>query len=70
NKIHRVLPRVTLRIFGGALVLLGVVMIPLPGPGIPVVVAGLFVLSTEFAWAARARERASALSARARPTSA
>jgi hypothetical protein len=50
-------------IVGAALLVAGVVMLVLPGPGLLVIVAGLAVLATEFAWAERwlrrARERAS-----------
>ena len=42
---------------GGILVLAGVVMLVLPGPGILVVAAGFAVLGTEYAWAASALER-------------
>ena len=38
---------------GFALVLLGLVLMVLPGPGIPVLLLGLVVLATEFAWAQR-----------------
>ena len=41
---------------GGAVVALGVVTIPLPGPGWLTVIAGLFVLATEFTWAERVLE--------------
>lgn len=30
---------------------LGLVLMVLPGPGIPLLIAGLLVLATEFAWA-------------------
>jgi hypothetical protein len=36
---------------GSALVIVGLVLMVLPGPGIPVLVLGLIVLATEFAWA-------------------
>jgi hypothetical protein len=52
---------------GGTLVLVGLVLIPLPGPGIPVVLAGIALLATEFAWAASARDRGVALWRRVRP---
>lgn len=42
---------------GGVLVLAGLAMLVLPGPGILVVVAGFAVLGTEYAWAAGALER-------------
>ncbi len=40
-------------ILGGLVVLIGVVMIPYPGPGWLVVFTGLAILATEFAFAAR-----------------
>jgi uncharacterized protein (TIGR02611 family) len=40
-------------IIGTALVLLGVLLLVLPGPGIVTIAAGLAVLATEFAWARR-----------------
>jgi uncharacterized protein (TIGR02611 family) len=39
---------------GGALVVLGLIMVPAPGPGWLVVIAGLSVLALEFAWARHA----------------
>jgi uncharacterized protein (TIGR02611 family) len=38
-------------IIGGALVVLGLIMVPAPGPGWLVVIAGLSVLAVEYAWA-------------------
>ena len=49
--------RIGISVAGGALVLLGVAMLVLPGPGILVVALGFAVLGTEYAWAARALER-------------
>ena len=43
-------------IVGGLVVAFGIVTIPLPGPGWLTVIAGLFVLATEFAWAERLLE--------------
>ena len=45
--------RVVIGLVGAAVVVLGFVLIPLPGPGWLIVFAGLAVLSTEFAWAGR-----------------
>lgn len=39
---------------GFAVLALGIVLIPYPGPGWLVVFAGLAILATEFAWAGRA----------------
>ena len=36
---------------GFTLVVLGLVFLVLPGPGIPLIIAGLAILATEFAWA-------------------
>ena len=36
---------------GFTLLVLGVVFLVLPGPGIPLIIAGLAILATEFAWA-------------------
>ena len=49
--------RIAVSIIGAVLVLAGLVMLVLPGPGILVVVAGFAVLGTEYAWAAAALER-------------
>jgi uncharacterized protein (TIGR02611 family) len=48
--------RVGVGIVGGLIVALGLVTIPLPGPGWLTVIAGLFVLATEFTWAERLLE--------------
>lgn len=42
---------------GFVIVLAGLAMIPLPGPGLLVVAAGLAVLALEFVWAERLLER-------------
>ncbi len=36
---------------GLPIVLLGIILVPLPGPGLLVMLAGLFILSLEFDWA-------------------
>ncbi|MGY2085116.1 TIGR02611 family protein [Blastococcus sp. SYSU DS0539] len=48
--------RVGVGIVGGVIVALGLMTIPLPGPGWLTVIAGLFVLATEFTWAERLLE--------------
>ena len=45
--------RVVVGVVGAAIVLGGIVLIPLPGPGWLIVFAGLALLSTEFEWAGR-----------------
>ncbi|MGY1603783.1 TIGR02611 family protein [Geodermatophilus sp. SYSU D00815] len=48
--------RVVVGVVGGLIVAFGLVTIPLPGPGWLTVIAGLFVLATEFLWAERLLE--------------
>jgi uncharacterized protein (TIGR02611 family) len=48
--------RVAVGIVGALIVAVGIVTIPLPGPGWLTVIAGLFVLATEFTWAERLLE--------------
>lgn len=43
---------------GGTVLLVGVAMLVLPGPGIVVIVAGLAILATEFMWAKHALRNA------------
>lgn len=45
--------RIGVGIVGTAVLLVGIVLIPYPGPGWLVVFAGLAILATEFAWARR-----------------
>jgi uncharacterized protein (TIGR02611 family) len=45
--------RVLVGLVGGLIVALGLVTIPLPGPGWFTVIAGLVVLASEFSWAER-----------------
>lgn len=49
--------RAAISVAGGALVLLGLAMLVLPGPGILVIALGFAVLGTEYAWAAAALQR-------------
>ena len=55
--------RIAVFVVGVALLAAGLAMIVLPGPGLLVIIAGLAVLATEFAWAEHlldtAKERAS-----------
>ncbi|MGY1743387.1 MULTISPECIES: TIGR02611 family protein [unclassified Blastococcus] len=48
--------RMTVGIVGGLIVAVGLATIPLPGPGWLTVIAGLFVLASEFFWAERLLE--------------
>ena len=48
--------RIGVGVVGGLVVAFGLVTIPLPGPGWLTVIAGLFILATEFLWAERLLE--------------
>jgi uncharacterized protein (TIGR02611 family) len=50
--------RLVFAIVGFTVLLLGVAMLVLPGPGLLVIVVGLTILALEFAWAERMLERA------------
>ncbi|HEX5856906.1 MAG TPA: TIGR02611 family protein [Microbacterium sp.] len=45
--------RIVVGVLGGALALVGLLLVPLPGPGWLVVFLGLAILGTEFHWARR-----------------
>lgn len=53
--------RVGVTLVGSVIILVGAVLLPLPGPGWLIIFAGLGVLATEFAWAHRLLRRARAL---------
>ena len=53
NRGLEVAYRVGVAVIGFAIIVTGLALIPLPGPGWLIVFAGLAVLSTEFAWAER-----------------
>ncbi len=53
-------------VIGGTVLLIGIALLVLPGPGIPVVAAGLAILGSEFIWARRALRNAKGAVARVR----
>jgi hypothetical protein len=52
-------------LMGGTVLLVGLAMLVLPGPGLPIMAAGLAILATEFIWARRAMRRAKGAFAKA-----
>ena len=58
--IGRNAKRIAVFIAGVAVVVAGVAMLVLPGPGLVVIILGLAILATEFAWAERALDTAKA----------
>lgn len=63
NITYKAARRVVVAVVGATVVLLGVVMLVTPGPGLVVIPVGLAILSIEFTWARtwlrRVRERIS-----------
>ena len=60
--------RIVVLSIGLALVCLGVALLVLPGPGLLVIIAGLAVLATEFAWAEHLLDRAKEQATKAKDT--
>ena len=58
--------RATVSAAGFALIVLGGIMMVTPGPGLLVIIAGLAVLATQYAWAQRALDAAKARAAQAK----
>lgn len=52
--------KLVIAIVGFPILLLGIVLIPLPGPGLLVSLLGLIILSTEFDWAKGPTDKAKA----------
>ena len=50
--------RLVVGFFGGLITFIGLLFIMTPGPGTAVLIIGLAILATEFAWAKRAVEKA------------
>jgi uncharacterized protein (TIGR02611 family) len=61
--IGRSAKRVAVLLLGTAVLAAGVAMLALPGPGVLVLLVGLAILATEFAWAERALDRAASSAA-------
>lgn len=56
RRVFRTARRLGILLVGTGIIVLGILLIPLPGPGWAVVIAGLAVLATEFTWAERLLE--------------
>ena len=49
----RLIWRIAVTLLGVAIIAVGIVLLPLPGPGWVIIFAGLGVLATEYTWASR-----------------
>ena len=58
--------RIFIALIGGTVLLVGLALLVLPGPGLPIIAVGLAILATEFLWARRALRKAKGTVARAR----
>ena len=70
--VGRVLWRIAITIIGIVVIIAGIILLPLPGPGWVVIFAGLGILATEYEWARRllraTKAKAAQLAAKARRT--
>jgi uncharacterized protein (TIGR02611 family) len=53
--------RIGITVIGVAVIAVGIVLLPLPGPGWLIIFGGLGLLATEYTWAARLLARARSL---------
>lgn len=69
---RNIFARIGIVVVGHAVLLAGIVMIPLPGPGLVVILAGLGILAQELPWAermlSRLRKRVPIEQVKAQPT--
>lgn len=63
--LTRNVKRIAVLVVGLAVLVAGAAMLVLPGPGILVLIVGLAILATEFVWAERVLDRATANASRA-----
>jgi uncharacterized protein (TIGR02611 family) len=65
---YRIAKRIAIGVVGGSVLIVGILMIVLPGPAFVVIPVGLGILSLEFAWARswlkKARDKAETLAQR------
>ncbi len=65
TQIGRVVWRVIIGAIGGLITVFGAIALVGPGPGILIVLAGLGILATEFAWAGRIMMRTKEMASKA-----
>jgi uncharacterized protein (TIGR02611 family) len=58
--------KVVVALIGGTVLMVGIALLVLPGPGLPIVAAGIAILATEFLWARRALRNAKGAVAKVR----
>ncbi|MFN3408197.1 MAG: PGPGW domain-containing protein [Limisphaerales bacterium] len=65
-KNRRTVRRFFVALIGGTVILIGIALLVLPGPGVLTMLGGLAILATEFLWARRALRRCQDVAARER----
>jgi hypothetical protein len=58
--------KVIVALLGGTVLLVGMALLVLPGPGLPIIAVGIAILATEFLWARRALKNEKGAVAKAR----
>jgi uncharacterized protein (TIGR02611 family) len=53
TRTGRLVLKAVVGVVGGAVIIVGIVLLPLPGPGWLIIFAGLGIMSSEYEWAAR-----------------
>ena len=54
TKAGQLIWRISIGVLGGTITVLGAIALVAPGPGVLILLAGLGILASEFAWASRA----------------
>ena len=57
SKAGNLIWRIFIGVLGGTVTVLGAIALVAPGPGVLILLAGLGILATEFAWASRAMSK-------------
>lgn len=57
NTVYKTIRKFAVAITGFTVVIVGIALLVLPGPGILVIIAGLAILAIEFEWARRHQDR-------------
>lgn len=65
TKVGRIVWRVIIGVLGGGITVAGGIALIGPGPGVLIVLAGLGILATEFAWAGRVMMHTKRIAAKA-----
>lgn len=51
KKLPKIVRQIIVLVLGIPVIIVGIILLPLPGPGWVVILAGLYIISREFAWA-------------------